>query len=359
MNMTERLSVLAKHPLLNSIVSALIGAAATIVAVFISNNVMIHNYITFDSTSGLIQSYLIGAGYVDEAILQEGSIDKQFAMLQSSFDNYSTAIESSLENLGLSSESISEMSKVEMLDRLPSLALLVYNSNQNNSNKVESLTSDNVALTEENERLKTQKTVELMDANLIIDGELMNSGDPINYSVALIEGNAYYSQSLLNTYVLSEMLKYDTTENAAIVGNQKPEKVKLSWDSMVSDPHGVDVYRLGSGNTFSMGMTSYGEGIVLSAEDCFYVHLRNEYSKLSFTYGHVDNTSQGNLELSILAMDENGETYTTTLKTITLVGEMEPKNIEIPLSYASAIKIVVSNGDYSARYGLSNIYLYT
>ena len=58
-------------------------------------------------------------------------------------------------------------------------------------------------------------------------------------------------------------------------------------------------------------------------------------------------------------MDENGETYTTTLKTITLVGEMEPKNIEIPLSYASAIKIVVSNGDYSARYGLSNIYLYT
>ena len=186
MNMTERLSVLAKHPLLNSIVSALIGAAATIIAVFISNNVMIHNYITFDSTSGLIQSYLIGAGYVDEAILQEGSIDKQFAMLQSSFDNYSTAIESSLENLGLSSESISEMSKVEMLDRLPSLALLVYNSNQNNSNKVESLTSDNVALTEENERLKTQKTVELMDANLIIDGELMNSGDPINYSVALI-----------------------------------------------------------------------------------------------------------------------------------------------------------------------------
>ena len=43
MNMTERLSVLAKHPLLNSIVSALIGAAATIIAVFISNNVRINS----------------------------------------------------------------------------------------------------------------------------------------------------------------------------------------------------------------------------------------------------------------------------------------------------------------------------
>lgn len=359
MKRTVHLRTLAEHPLLNSIVSALIGAAATIIAVFISNAVMVHDYITFDSISTLLQNYLIGPGYVDKAILEESSVDKQFAMLQSSFDDYSSAIESSLENLGISSESVSDMSTVEMLNKLPSLALITYNSNQSNSSVVSSLTADNAVLKEENDRLKSQKTVELIDANLIIDGELMNSGDSINYSVALIEGNAYYSQSLLNTYVLSETLKYDTAENAVVVGNQKPEKVKLSWDSMVSDPHGVEVYSLGSGSTFAMGMTSYGEGIVLSDEDYFYVHLKNQYSKLSFTYGHVDNTSQGNLELTVLAMDENGETYTTALKTITLIGEMEPKNIEIPLSYTSAIKIVVSSGDYRARYGLSDIFLYS
>lgn len=356
---SERLSALAKHPLLNSIVSALIGAVATIIVGVVSNNIMIHNYVPIDNVSTLIQSYLVDPGYVDEAILAETSVDKQFVMLQATFSNYSTAIESSLGNLGLSSEYVSGMSRSDMLSKLPSLALATYNDSENNANKVNSLNLDNDALKKQIEQLNSQKTAELINANLIIDGELINLGNPINYSVALVDGNAYYSQALLNTYILGEALRYDTTENATVVGNQKPEKVKLLWDNMVSDPHGVEVYTLGNGSTFSMGMDSYGEGVVLSDEDYFYVHLRNEYSTLSFTYGHVDNSSQGNLELTLLAMDENGETYTTTLKTITLAGEMEPKNIEVPLGYASAIKIVVSDGDYRARYGLSNIYLYS
>lgn len=359
MNKSQRLRMLSEHPLLNTIVSALIGAGATIVVGLLTNAIMIHDYISFDSMSTLLQHYLIDPGYVEDTILEETSADKQFQTLQLAFENYSSTVKTSLENLGLPTEKISDMSTADMLSKLPSLAHTTYADAQNYENKNKELSADNVSLEEKIKQLGSQKTAELKNANLIIDGELMNLGDPINNSVALVEGNAYYSQTLLNTYMLGEILKYDATENTTILGNQKPEKSKLSWEKMVSDPHNIEVYSLGNGSTFSMGMNSFGEGVVLSDEDYFYVHLKNKYSKLSFTYGHVDNTSQGNLELSVLAMDDNGETYTTTLQTITLSGEMEPKSIEIPLSYVSAIKIVVSDGDYRARYGLSNIYLYS
>ena len=207
------------------------------------------------------------------------------------------------------------------------------------------MNSENKSLKEDNNRFSEQKTVELKEANLIIDGELMNSGDSIKNSVAIVDGNFYYSQSLLNTHILDvdKTLKYVDTENVLVVGKLKPEKTKLLWNDMVSDPKIADRYTLCGGRTFSMGKRTYGEGVILSDEDYMYIHLNKSYYALSFTYGHIDETSQGNLELTILAIDDNGETYTTTLKTITLSGEMEPKSIEIPLCYASAIKIIVSD----------------
>ena len=356
---TQRWRVLAAHPLLTSIVSALIGAAATITVALITNNTMAHEYVSFNSINTLLQKYFVESGYVNEAILEFDTVDKQFEMLEEILENYSASIETSLVNMGLSHEKVSGMSHTDMLSRLPAFALELYNDNQIYASKNEGLNSENDALRDRIEQYSEQKTVELVESNLIIDGELMNSGDSIKNAVAFVDGNAYYSQALLNTYILSENLKYNTAESAVVYGNQKPEKVKLSWDSMVSDAHNVEPYILGNSGTFSMGKNAYGEGVVLSDEDYFYIHLRSEYSLLSFTYGHVDNSSQGNLELTILAMDDNGETYTTILKAISLVGEMEPKSVEVPLSYASAVKIVVSDGDYNARYGLANIFLYS
>lgn len=350
-----------EHQIFSGLVGAIIGVVGTIAVTLISNNVTTHNYIPFDSINVLFDNYLVEPGYVDNEILELETIDKQFEMLKNIFYNYYVSINNSLINLGYSTNDVTNMSQTELLDMLPLSTLNIYNQNQNYADDIESLSSENKRVKEENDRYREQKTVELKETNLIIDGELMNSGDSIKNAVAIVDGNCYYSQSLLNTHILDtdQALKYVDSENALVVGKQKPEKTKLLWNDMVSDAHINDNYTLGGGRTFTMGKCTYVEGVILKEENYMYIHLNKNYSAISFTYGHVDETSQGNLELTILAMDDNGETYTTTLKTITLSGEMEPKNIEIPLSYTSAIKIIVSDGDYYARYGLTDIYLYS
>lgn len=350
-----------EHQIFSGFVGALLGAVVTVVVTLISNKITTHNYIPFDGVNALLDNYLVETGFVDKTILELETVDKQFEMLKNTFNQYSVSVNNSLINLGYSPDEVANMSQIESLNILPSSVLDVYNKNQNYADKIAGLNSENEMLKEKNNLYSGQKTVELNEANLIIDGELMNSGDSIRNAVAVVDGNYYYSQSLLNTHILDtdKTLKYVGAENAIVVGKQKPEKTKLLWDAMVSDPHIRDNYTLGGGRTFTMGKSTYGEGVILGDENYMYIHLNKNYSAISFTYGHVDETSQGNLELTILALDDNGETYTTTLKTITLSGEMEPKNIEIPLSYTSAIKIIVSDGDYSARYGLTDIYLYS
>lgn len=333
-------SIWHEHP----IFSGLAGSVITLLAGLIGVNAKYNNYIPFDNISLLINNYLVTSNYVDEKILDLESPNEQFKMIEDTFkgmnDNYSSDI----------SNSKSENQRLNNL--IESL----------NSN-AEDLKTNNIALSERIKELEQQETVELKESNLIIDGELMNAGDSINNSVAVINGNNYYSQSFLNTYILENdnHIKYDPSENSVVLGNQKPERIKLNWDEMVTDVKDVNYYSLGNSDTFSMGTNVYNEGCVVKRNTNFYIHLKNKYSKMAFTYGHVDNTSRGNLELTIFALDENKETYTTVIKTITLSGEMEPKETgEIPLSYASAIKIVVSaSGDFDARYGLSNIYFYS
>lgn len=341
------------HPLVVAIVSAAITA-------FITNLTVAKEYISFNSVNTLLEKYFVESGYVDKTILDYDTADKQFEMIEGVLEDYSSSTQAALENLGLSSDKVSGMSHSNQREKLPSLALETYNDNQNYIKKNQDLTDSNIELKKQLKEYSDRESVEVVESNLVIDGELMNTGDAIKNAVAIVDGNAYYSQSMLNTYILNDSIKYDKSENSVVYGNLKPEKTKFSWDTMVSDAHGdVEVYTLGSNEMFPMGISGHEEGLVLTSNDYFYIHLRKEYSKLSFTYGHVDNTSQGNLELTILAIDDNGETYTTILRKLILAGEMVPKTVEIPLNYASAIKLVVSDGDNDARYGLANIYLYS
>lgn len=354
---------LLKHPMIISIVSAVIGGVlgivGTLLATQISNEQMAHDYVSVNSINTLLQNYLVQPGYVSETILSLETPDKQFEMLGETFQAYGTSVDTTLTHLGYSVDRVSGLLQEDKLNLLPSLAQDISNESAKNASDSRKLMEENRTLKAENENYKAQKTVELVEANLVIDGELMNNGDSVKNAVALVDGNSYFSQTLLNTYIGSHPIKYDSSENAVVYGSQKPEKVKLSWDKTVSDAHGVQSFLLGSGETFTMAKKTYDEGIVVSEGNYMYIHLNGEYSKISFTYGHIDNSSQGNLELTILALDDNGETYTTTLKTITLAGEMEPKDIEVPIGYASAIKIIISDGDYRAQYGLANIYLYS
>ena len=330
------------HPMFSGFIGTLLGVVVTTIFGIINTNAKYNDYIPFDNISILIENYLVASNCVDKDILDLETPIEQFKMIEDTF--------------------------VELKDTYASNILDLKSENQRLNKLIESLNSNidelkknNNALNESNKLLGHRKTVDLKKTNLIISGELMNAGESINNTVAVIDGNNYYSQSFLNTYILDDdsHIKYNETENAVILGNQKPEKTKFNWDGMVTDTDKVIYYRLGDSETFSMGTDVYNEGCRIEANASFYVHLKCKYSKMSFTYGHIDNTERDNLELTIFALDENRETYTTVIKTITLSGEMEPKDIEIPISYASAIKVVVSDGFYKAKYGLSNIYFYS
>lgn len=362
----------SKNELMVAIIGAIVGAIASgVVTYFVtvitaSGNPMIERYFAIDTASTLIDSYLVDMGYVDDSILEVESLDQQFQIIYESFTEYDEAVQDALTKMGKDQEEVSKMERAALLSELPYLAEATVKNSSDKDKTIEKLNEDKNKLIEDNEKKQSKiddyekrKEAELLASYLIIDGELMNNGDSINNAVAKVDGNNYYAETFLNSFILWDQIKYDLQEKSVIVGSAKPEKVKFSWDAMVSDPHGPDPYIMGDSRTFSMAKNSYSEGIVLSPDDNFYVHLDGDYSKLTFTYGHVDGAAQDNLELTIFSLDENGETYTNVLKRITLAGEMRPKEIEVPLGYAEAIKLVVSGGYYQTLYGLTNIYFYS
>lgn len=359
---------LTKNELFVAIAGAIVSGMITyfVTVLTASGNPMIERYFAIDTASTLIDNYLVDMDYVDPTILEVESLDQQFKTIHDSFAEYDNAVQEALVNMGQDQSTVSEMNRNTMLAQLPNLADGLYDKCDDKDRQIEQLNSRITALEQEKADLQKQvddykrrKEAELIGSKLIIDGELMNNGDSVNNAVARVEGNNFYSDSFLNTYILEEQIRYDLQENSVVVGNAKPEKVKFSWDDMVSGREGIDVYQMGGGSSFAMAKNSYTEGLVLSESDCCYVQLRGKYSKLKFTYGHVDDTERSDLELKIFAMDDNGETYTKLLKTISLKGEMNPKDVEVSLGYASAIKIVVSGGSWYPRFGLTDIYFYT
>lgn len=364
----KKIKYLSEHPIIAEVVS---GTILLIIGLFIgaSNNPVIEHYFAADTASTFIDAYLVETGYVDESILEIESLDQQFQIIHDSFSQYEKTIETALIKMGQDPEEISQMEQAVLLPKLTDLAVEMTDSCsdkdtqiEQHNNRINELEAEIKSLEEQIVDYEQRKEAELLDTRLIIDGELMNNGDLVKTAVAMVDGHNYYSESLLNTYVAEEQIKYDSQEKSIIVGNAKPEKVKFSWD-MVTNSDGVDVYQMGAGKTFVMDTNSYSEGMVLSGTDYFYAHLGGEYSKMSFSHGHIDNTLIADLKLTIYALDEKNEAY-TVLETITLRGEMACDDVEIPLAYATKIKIVVSGGrnydeSHYAKFGLTDIYFYS
>lgn len=362
---------LTKNELFVAIAGAIVSGMITyfVTVLTASGNPMIERYFAIDTASTLIDNYLVDMDYVDPTILEVESLDQQFKIIHDSFAEYDNAVQEALVNMGQDQSTVSEMNRNTMLAQLPNLADGLYDKCddkdtqiEQHNNRINELEAEIKSLKEQIVDYEQRKEAELLDTRLIIDGELMNNGDLVKTAVAMVDGHNYYSESLLNTYVAEEQIKYDSQEKSIIVGNAKPEKVKFSWD-MVTNSDGVDVYQMGAGKTFVMDTNSYSEGMVLSGTDYFYAHLGGEYSKMSFSHGHIDNTLIADLKLTIYALDEKNEAY-TVLETITLRGEMACDDVEIPLAYATKIKIVVSGGrnydeSHYAKFGLTDIYFYS
>lgn len=365
----EMMKYWSEHP----IVSGLIVAFVTVLLENCLADPVFDHYFPVDTASTFIGNYLVDTGYVDAAILEEESLNKQFQIIYESFEEYDEAVQTALVSLGANQADVGKMERAVRLSCLPSLAEDVVDrcADQNaeiiqKNKEITTLKDEKTDLQNELESYKQRKEAELKQSYLIVDGELLNNGDSINNVVAIVEGNKYYSEALLNTYLypnnLTDKIAYNVQENMVVVGNAKPEKVKFSWD-MAFNPEGPSVYTGESGKNFVMATDSFTEGVVLDWNDYFYVRLKGEYSKMTFTYGHIDGTDISDLDLTIIALDDDNEGYTKTLATIELDGEMTHKNIEIPIGYADAIKIVVSGyKDHNRRFtefGLANIYFYS
>ena len=365
---------LTNNQLICTVLGWILGIVSTVGFSYVTDNPILHDYISIDSVSYLAESYLVDTGFVDTSVLEEESLDKKFQLISESFVQYEKSVETAMVSLGEKKEDVVEMERAVLLSKLPSLAEDMADKCADKDEKIEQLNGDITALTNEKTDLqnevddyKQRKEAEIKQSYLIIDGELMNNGDSVNNAVAIVEGNQYYSEALLNTYLYPDnfpnKIQYDMQEDAIVVGNAKPEKLKFSWESMVFNPDGPGVYTGESGKSFSMAKETFTEGVVLDWNDYFYVRLKGEYSKMSFTYGHIDGSALGDLDLTIVALDDDNEGYTKTLATITLDGEMTYKSIEIPIGYADAIKIVVSDyKDWDLRFtefGLTDIYFYS
>lgn len=365
----KKIKYLSEHPIIAEVVA---GTILLIVGLFIgaSNNPVIEHYFAADTASTFIDAYLVETGYVDESILEIESLDQQFRMIHDSFAEQDNAIQKALVNMGEDQEEISEMERAVLLSKLPNSAKILYEKcsdkdeliKQKNES-IEQLNKDNTDLQKQVDDYKQRKEAELVDTGLIIDGELMNNGELVSNAMVKVDGHYYYEETFIESYLRKEEINYDVQQQTIIVGDALPEKVKFAWDKMAFNPHGIDNYQLSDNSTFSMAKKTYSEGIVLSENDYFYVQLDGNYSKMSFTYGHVDDTNLGDLELTFFAVDDDNEAYHNVLKTITLPGEMTTKEIEVPIGYANTIKVVVSDGDDwdsdRASFGLTNIYLYS
>lgn len=323
-----------------------------------------------DTVSTFVDNYLVDTGYVDASVLEVESLDQKFQIIYESFAEYDEAVQDALVIMGKDQEEVSKMERAALLSELPYLADATVKDSSDKDKTIEKLNEDNDKLTEDNEKKQSKiedyekrKEAELIGSKLIVDGELMNNGELVSNAMVKVDGHYYYEETFIESYLRKEEINYDVQQQTIIVGDALPEKVKFAWDKMAFNPHGIDNYQLSDNSTFSMAKKNYSEGIVLSENDYFYVQLDGNYSKMSFTYGHVDDTNLGDLELTFFAVDDDNEAYHNVLKTITLPGEMTTKEIEVPIGYANTIKVVVSDGDDwdsdRASFGLTNIYLYS
>ena len=362
----EMMKYWSEHP----IVSGLIVAAFTVLLENCVGEPIIDHYFPVDTVSTFVDNYLVDTGYVDASVLEVESLDQKFQIIYESFAEYDEAVQDALVIMGKDQEEVSKMERAALLSELPYLADATVKDSSDKDKTIEKLNEDNDKLTEDNEKKQSKiedyekrKEAELIGSKLIVDGELMNNGELVSNAMVKVDGHYYYEETFIESYLRKEEINYDVQQQTIIVGDALPEKVKFAWDKMAFNPHGIDNYQLSDNSTFSMAKKTYSEGIVLSENDYFYVQLDGNYSKMSFTYGHVDDTNLGDLELTFFAVDDDNEAYHNVLKTITLPGEMTTKEIEVPIGYANTIKVVVSDGDDwdsdRASFGLTNIYLYS
>lgn len=334
-----------------AVISAVAGAAVGAVA---TNNLMVTDYISLNSLDTLLQTHFVQAGLVDDSVLALDANEQMEYIAKAMADQKKGEIDSKEVLQQLSDQLSLDVEEADFLTTLQSISEAVTALQEEKSGWEEEKADLVQQIAEKDAQiadLKQRPSAEVLQAGLIIDGE--NIADTLSGGVAQIDGNSYYAESMLETYFLDQDLRYDPDGNHIVYGNEKPEKVRFA-PGMVSNSNNIESYNA----TFSMATDEYSNGIRTTGwggTTYMQMVLKEQYSKCSFTIGHVDGASMEEATVVFYGKDEYGE-FTVELGTIKLSPSMSPQSYEVPLNYRSDVKVSMSSS--FSYYGLTDFYFY-
>ena len=352
-----------KNSIAKDIIVAVAGAAVgAVVTALITNNLMVTNYVSLNSLDTLLQTHFVQAGLVDDSVLELDANEQMEYIAKAMTDQKKEEIDSKEVVQQLSDQLSLDVEEADFLTTLQSISEAVtalqeeksgWETDRNNADAEKADLKEQIAEKDAQiADLKQRPSAEVLQTGLIIDGE--NIADTLSGGVAQIDGNAYYAESMLETYFLDQDLRYDPDGNHIVYGNEKPEKVRFA-PKMVSNSNNIESYNA----TFSMATDEYSNGIrttyTYTADSYMQIVLKEQYSKCSFTIGHVDGAGMEEATVVFYGKDEYGE-FTVELGTIKLSPSMSPQSYEVPLNYRSDVKVWMNNS--FKHYGLTDFYFY-
>ena len=335
-----------KNPTFAAVAGAIAGVFFTVLAgMFTSAGhlYLVHDVITYDGISDYIQVAMVSQGLVDEDILSLTNPQEQIEMIAQTLRHnkggekeLQFSLQQFLISIGEDEETISKCSQDELIAKLTEV-----------STEFSELQTDYVNQQEELEKIKAQKMAVLSEPKLNILGEDVDSSS-ID-CMATIDGAAFYSESLLNSF-LSEPIRYQ--DGTIYYGSDIPARVNAVSAGLLYDGLALDIYDENS--HFPMENKDYSSGIVAKAYvfDTVRIACDKSYSRIDFILGHVDNTGTGSGEVKISYL-ENGKTVEA--KAIELTDGTPKEEYSIPIHNTSTVTIELRA--LGTSFGLADIYL--
>ncbi len=191
---------------------------------------------------------------------------------------------------------------------------------------------------------------------IVLDGKTIDPKDALGNKVEpfIYNGTTYLPVRAVGE-AFGKDVSWDGTTKTVYIGAKPGEHE--SW--LVQCPP-YSVYRFGAyyadkqmfikmaGKDYSDAATLQGWGKNGSPAYAIF-NLDGKYDSFTFTYGHVDTSSNHDGTLMIVADDET--VFTTDMK-----WDAVPTEVTVPLNGALQMKIVVYTDDYQAQYGIANAY---
>lgn len=240
----------------------------------------------------------------------------------------------------------------------------VVDENMSYEQAIQAIREESEKLKNENEDFKEKMSdipnIELKSTDIIING--LKTQENVNKAVAVIDGNNYYSESIINQ-VLDNKFIYDVGENTLFYNTSgenivSETKIELLDTNVLYDGTCYEKILPSDGKDFSIGSKSYNKGFIIYDDHTLFgdgdgyalFDLQGEYSKIAFDVGRTNEYEKQDVTLKVYLDNKYVEEYS-------LNAESPAVYIEINLNYANHMKLQITGGS-RVKYGFANAILY-